>query len=72
MSSDVGDPYRAYAEIVTMRLSQKVFPEWLVELFGEAIGMSPDDGDIARLWIGVVDWDVLLDVKMYHGLLRFD
>ena len=52
-----------------MGLSEKIFPQWLVELFGEAIGMGTDDGDIAWFRIGIVDWDVLFDVEVYHGLL---
>jgi hypothetical protein len=46
-----------------------VVPERLVQLFREPVGVSADDGDVARLGIPVVFGDVLLDCEMEDGLL---
>ena len=51
--SNVSHTYAADADSSTSAFDEQIRPEWLVDLFAEAIGMSSENGDVAWLRLGL-------------------
>ena len=82
---NICNPYATDAISMLLGSLQNLFPEGLVELLGcisvtssivrdiacldKSIGMAPNNCNIPRLRVRIVQWDVLLDCEMQYVFL---
>ena len=67
--NDICDPDASDPEPEFLASLEQIIPKWFVQLFRKRIGMCRNDRHVSILWIGVVQWRILLDSKVKNIIL---